>query len=51
MMLLGKMDYNYSDYDSSSLYSDESVNTFVLSFSNIICNRFFFLVMVEIDDA
>lgn len=26
MMLYGNMDYNYSDYDSSSLYSDESVN-------------------------
>lgn len=26
MLSLGKMDYTYSDYDSSSLYSNESVN-------------------------
>lgn len=26
IMLVGKMDYNYSDYDSSSMYSDESVS-------------------------
>lgn len=26
-ILIGKMDYNYSDYDSSSMYSDESVSS------------------------
>lgn len=44
------MDYNYSDYDSSSMYSDESVSTSSLFFRVIIVVFFHSFVVFSIHE-